>query len=147
MLKQSMDLRYNKWTWSLKKTLIQIPDIALMINHIYKTVYWKKYYISGVEELWSTKKLNNNFNRKIVEELLAKMASRVGNCLQLRVIKTYKNLNHRNLITTTYNQIRQLSKTSSPSPSGNFQLSHLNPAVIEKIEKQIATQGIAIHRL
>ena len=89
----------------------------------------------------------DNLNRNIVEEILAKMASRVGNCLQLRVIKTYKNLNHRNFIATTFNQIRQLSKTSSPSPSGNFQLSHLNPAVIEKIEKQIATQGIAIHRL
>ena len=88
-----------------------------------------------------------NSNRKIVEEILAKMASRVGNFLQLRVIKTYKNLNHRNFIAPTFNQIRQLSKTSSPSPSGNFQLSHLNPAVIEKIEKQIATQGTAIHRL
>ena len=63
------------------------------------------------------------------------MANRVSN---LRFIATYKQILKLNVIMP---QCRCISQSATPSQSSIIQMSHLNPEIISKIEKQIAAQG------
>ena len=42
---------------------------------------------------------------------------------------------------TSMPQVRYISQTSAPSQSGLQQLSHINPELISRFEKQLAAQG------
>ena len=66
---------------------------------------------------------------------------RFGNSTSLKFLSNCKNLSKMSSALTSMPQIRLISQTSAPSQSGLQQMSHLNPELISKLEKQLAAQG------
>lgn len=67
--------------------------------------------------------------------------SRVSNSLNLRLLPTCKKISKMSVLTTSFHpQTRNISQSATPSQSGTIHMSHLNPDIISKIEKQIAEQ-------
>ena len=69
---------------------------------------------------------------------------RFGNSTSIKLLSNYTNLSKMTSTLTSMPQIRKISQTSAPSQSGLQQLSHINPELILRIEKQLAAQGTQI---
>ena len=67
---------------------------------------------------------------------------RFGNSTSIKLLSNCTNLNKMSSALTSMSQVRSISQTSVPSQSGLQQMSHLNPEMISRIEKQIAAQGM-----
>ena len=77
------------------------------------------------------------------------MACRVVSSSNIRLLLSSKTLNKVStaLPVLSHPQFRSISQSSVPSQSGMIQMSHLNPDIISKIEKQISAQGNQIYRV
>ena len=76
------------------------------------------------------------------------MSCRVGSASNIRLMSRCTTFNKVStaLPVLSHPQLRSISQSSVPSQSGMIQMSHLNPDIISKIEKQIAAQGNQISR-
>ena len=66
---------------------------------------------------------------------------RFGNSTSIKLLSNYTSLSKMTSTLTSMPQMRKISQTSAPSQSGLQQLSHINPELISRIEKQLAAQG------
>ena len=69
---------------------------------------------------------------------------RFGNSTSIKLLSNYTSLSKMTSTLTSMPQMRKISQTSAPSQSGLQQLSHINPELISRIEKQLAAQGTQI---